>query len=366
MFLYVLTLPSRLALKIKPYSFSKSLLPLLSYASLAKRRGDITSGGRVKLIYLSEEFPEQNNECNILYLVSSALPRHLDIWIQKAKKARIPIVLNQNGVAYKGWFGKGWEIINEPLQSALHSADYIFYQSRFSQLASEKFLGKPAAKSEILYNAVDTKLFSPVKSPKKNNDPVVLLGGNQYQWYRFESALQSIARVKEKHPGIKLLVSGVLSWQRNKQKARLEADVLIKKLHLENSITLLGSYTQEQAPEVYRQADVFLHTKYNDPCPTAVIEALSCGLPVVYSDSGGVKELVGDNAGIPITSQLSWEQDIIGSPESFANALEEAFTKRDVLSQAARQRALTLFDITTWLDKQKTVFKMLLTERTQR
>ena len=42
-----------------------------------------------------------------------------------------------------------------------------------------------------------------------------------------------------------------------------------------------------------RQHDVFITASQNDPCSNALIEALSCGLPAVYLESGGHPEIVG-------------------------------------------------------------------------
>jgi glycosyltransferase involved in cell wall biosynthesis len=66
-----------------------------------------------------------------------------------------------------------------------------------------------------------------------------------------------------------------------------------RELKLQDHVTFTGSYTQQQAVDIYRGADVLLHTQYNDACPSVVLEAMACGLPVVYSNSGGVGELVG-------------------------------------------------------------------------
>jgi glycosyltransferase involved in cell wall biosynthesis len=41
-----------------------------------------------------------------------------------------------------------------------------------------------------------------------------------------------------------------------------------------------------------REQDVYLTASRNDPCSNALIEALSCGLPAIYLDSGGHPELV--------------------------------------------------------------------------
>jgi glycosyltransferase involved in cell wall biosynthesis len=50
-----------------------------------------------------------------------------------------------------------------------------------------------------------------------------------------------------------------------------------------------------------RVHDVFVIASRNEPCSNALIEALSCGLPVVYLDSGSHGEIVGP-AGLPFQS----------------------------------------------------------------
>ena len=50
-----------------------------------------------------------------------------------------------------------------------------------------------------------------------------------------------------------------------------------------------------------REHDVFVIASRNEPCSNALIEALSCGLPVVYLDSGSHGELVG-GGGLPFQS----------------------------------------------------------------
>lgn len=49
----------------------------------------------------------------------------------------------------------------------------------------------------------------------------------------------------------------------------------------------------EELAEFLRGQDVYVTASRNDPCSNAVIEALACGLPTLYYDSGGHPELVG-------------------------------------------------------------------------
>ena len=44
--------------------------------------------------------------------------------------------------------------------------------------------------------------------------------------------------------------------------------------------------------------DIYIAPSRNDPCSNALLEALACGLPALYRQSGGHPELVGD-AGLP-------------------------------------------------------------------
>ncbi len=85
---------------------------------------------------------------------------------------------------------------------------------------------------------------------------------------------------------------------------------------------MLGEYAQRDAPAIFRQAHVLLHTKVNDPCPTLVLEAMACGLPVVYPRSGGTVELVGDEAGVGVPHPDGFERDEPPPPEALAEAVE--------------------------------------------
>ena len=108
-----------------------------------------------------------------------------------------------------------------------------------------------------------------------------------------------------------------------------------------------------------RRGDVLLHTKYNDPCPTVVLEAMASGLPVVYSASGGTPELVGNHAGIGIDAPLDWERDHPPAPEALAEAVLTVSARLADYSAAAREQALR-FDREGWIDRHHTVFTELI------
>ncbi len=54
--------------------------------------------------------------------------------------------------------------------------------------------------------------------------------------------------------------------------------------------------------KILREHDIYITASQNDPCSNALIEALACGLPALYLDSGGHKENVG-YGGIPFSDK---------------------------------------------------------------
>jgi glycosyltransferase involved in cell wall biosynthesis len=311
--------------------------------------GDAVAGGTAKFQRLSLRFPNRSTDFTLLYLSTTWLPRDLRGLLALARRRGVPVVLNQNGVAYPGFAGADTERLNRPYRRALLAAEHVLYQSEFCRLSADRFLGTPRGSWEILYNAVDVEHFTPAADPPSGG-PVLLLGGDQTQHYRLELAFRALALL----PEARLVVSG-----------RLVSDPvpLLRELNLEPRVEFTGRYEQREAPEVFRRAHVLLHTKVKDPCPSAVIEAMACGLPVVYPASGGTVELVGDEAGIGVPHPDTWERDEPPEPEVLAEAVRGVLAERERYAEAARRRAVERFSLEPWLDRHAEVFERLASGR---
>lgn len=71
---------------------------------------------------------------------------------------------------------------------------------------------------------------------------------------------------------------------------RIQADL--------KQIRHLDPLPSEELADILRSQDIYLTASRHDPCSNSVVEAMACGLPVVYLNSGGHPELVGE-AGLP-------------------------------------------------------------------
>ena len=311
--------------------------------------GDPAAGGTAKFQRLATRFPNHPSDFSLLYLGSTWLPRDLRALLWHARRRRIPLVVNQNGVGYSGWAGSGTEAFNRPLRRILAQAEHVLYQSEFCKRAADEWVAEPAGSWEVLYNAVDVGHFTPAEHAPEGG-PVVLLGGDQYQAYRLELALETLAALLPSHPGAQLLVTGRLVSA---------IDPTVERLGLRGHVHVLGRYSQREAPEIFRRAHVLLHTKVNDPCPSLVIEAMATGLPVVYARSGGVPELVGDDAGVGVAHPDGFDRDEPPPAEALAAAIDRVLGDLHARSAAARRRAVERFALEPWLDRHAALFEEL-------
>lgn len=315
----------------------------------------VVYGGAVKFNLLNTAFPNAPRDFNVLYLGSSSMPLESAKLVLLARRRGAAFVWNQNGVAYPGWYGEGWQLLNEPRAKLLHQADHVFFQSAFCKLGSDRFYGERREAWEILHNPVDVEHFAPA-ADRERRPPTFLLAGNQYQRYRIEAALDALVLLRAELPAARLLVTGDLSFAADGPRA---VAAMLRERSLEEAVELVGAYTQRTAPTIVRRADVLLHTKYNDPCPTVVLEAMSCGLPVVYSASGGTPELVGEEAGVGISAPLDWERDHPPPPRELADAALAVLDRLPERAVAARDRALAHFDSRAWIERHRVVFEEL-------
>lgn len=317
-------------------------------------------GGAVKTSYLAEAFPHAGLECNIMYVVSSAYRGEWLPILLAAKERGIKIVWNQNGVFYPAWYTGNYVKANGVLWNGMQLADFIIYQSEFCRRSADMWVGKPTAPSEIVYNAVDTDHFQPIRGSPPVQDLKLLTTGTVGHSYRLESVIRAVAILKERtRLRLTLIIAGNVPGLNDGSSIAGSMQALSRQLGVEQIIYFLGPYTQVEAPKIYGEAHMLVHAKYNDPCPTVIVEALACGLPVVYSASGGVPELVGSEAGIGVPAPLDWEHTFAPDPGDLADAILQISNRWADYANAARKRAVNKFSLEDYVVHHQSIFQQL-------
>lgn len=298
---------------------------------------------------------------NVIY-VTSGLPMPVG-FLRWAKSRGAKVILNQDGVYTPSWYGSDYERANERLRQIHDVSDYVIYQSRFCRDTARRYLKVPTAQeSEVLYNAVDLKAFSP-RSVSVNGEVLKILSAGYFypsKHYMLHALLGAFRETMKEFPRIELLLAGqVESGRRHLSPAEFAAHLTDQYGLPRGSVRFLGRYRADQAPRIFRMSDVFVHLKNNDPCPSIVLEALASGLPVIYCRSGGTPELVGE-AGIAIDHVLTPEQPDTAPPSTLiVQAIAQAIRERETLSERARRRA-EQFSLEAWLARHRAIMHQVL------
>lgn len=246
---------------------------------------------------------------NIIYAQSWWTDKELLDCIEYSKKHLIPIVFNQNGWFYPGWYTGDWKKRNKIIVKVQKISKKVIYQSNFC-IKESVYLNKYKKKNyKILYNPPLIKKLKKNKNYKKNFN--ILLTGvfGKESKHILLPALKAINYIHDKKisSNLKLNICGVFKKDAKNSNWYIQFKKISEKLKSKNLLSISGKYKHEELNKLLEITNLALHLKYKDPCPNAVIEKLIYGIPHVYSNSGGTGELIG-NAGIGIKVKNSWNK----------------------------------------------------------
>jgi len=190
------------------------------------------------------------------------------------------------------------------------------------------------AKMSVIYNAVDSDVFSPALRQHReavrrqlgvpDAATVFLIVASRYGRNGIAAAIAALPRLSQ---DTYLFVVG-------RDKARARYKRLVTQLGVARRVALLGE--QGDVKPFYGAADAFVLPTPYDPCPVAALEAMACGLPVVTSTKCGVAELVCEHG-----AGFVGPAHDIDQLASYMTRLTDART-RETLGGCAREAVLPL------------------------
>lgn len=154
-------------------------------------------------------------------------------------------------------------------------------------------LGAPAARISVIPNGIDPEAFVAAPLPSREGRvPEALYVGTLADWQGLLSLVEAWPRVIARRPARLRLVGRGRSRQRKELLRR------IRKLGLQEHVSLEGAVPHDDVPALFAAADLALvPLGYNERnvvqgcCPLKLLEAMACGRPIVASNLPVVREL---------------------------------------------------------------------------
>ena len=207
--------------------------------------------------------------------------------------------------------------------------DHVITVSECSRADIAKEFGRPAERTEVISNGIDTDLFAP--SDKNNTVPFRLIttSSSDQALKGVPVLLHALKDLRQHFPDVHLRIIGKLSPNGSNEK-------LLKQLGLEDVVTFKHGIGHQQLTREYAKAAVAVCPSLYEGFGLPAGEAMSCGVPLVSSDGGALAEVVGD-AGLLVPA---------GDSTAMADAISQIFNDETLakrLSKLGRDRIQSKF-----------------------
>jgi glycosyltransferase involved in cell wall biosynthesis len=163
-------------------------------------------------------------------------------------------------------------------------------------------LGIEPRRVRVIGNGTDPETFKPMDriEARRRLDlgkygPLLVSVGTLAPRKGFHLVMEAMARLDRRWPTLRFAIVGD-----DGPEGAMEAELrrLAARLRLAERVVFAGPRRREELAAWYSAADLFVLASAHEGCPNVVLEALSCGTPVVATPVGSVPELIAPAAGL--------------------------------------------------------------------
>lgn len=299
---------------------------------------------------MAEKYPEvaivrEDEKPDILFAFSASTVSGETI--RRCKDMGSLFVLRVDGVPEDSRNGgKGTRRLIEYAQEA----HMIVYQSAFSYYTVGKILEANGVtrRKQIIPNGVDVDIFTPAgdKIAFKGSPKILHCAYRKDNNKRYEEVLAMYREywIGNQEANLILLGRYPTEWQ----------DYNMGFFNGERHQRLGVQTDDAMRAQIMRSCDIMFYPSYADPAPNVVLEALACGLPILYQAYGGPYEIIGDQH----TRKMPAAGSFIRGDATYKEQIDRLIADHAGTSSRARQVALE-HTIGAMVIQYKTAFDLL-------
>lgn len=230
-----------------------------------------------------------------------------------------------------------------------------------SRATAETFSSVPGSRIRIVYNGIDTDLYSPnppgeirAKLGISSREFVVGAMGALAPLKGHIHLIRSAPRILSRFPDTRFLIAGeemYLTIGHRGYRAVLEEEV--RRLGLAERVVFAGWH--DSPVDVLRSLDVLVHSSvYPESFGRVLVEAMACGVPVVATALGGPVEIIESaDQGILIPPE---------DPEAIADAVIRLRSDPDLrrrMAVAGRERVVSAFSVGRYVREVEEIYRSI-------
>lgn len=195
-----------------------------------------------------------------------------------------------------------------------------------SEMASEalkEYLPKLSNRILPISNGISISRYADARSgktlPPRGPNEIRLIMTGRFHYPKNQSFLIQALDKLEKRIHLYFVGEGVTME---------DCKALVKELSVENRVHFLGLRTD--IPELLKSVDIMTHVSFWEGLPVSILEGMAAGLPIIASDSPGIREIV-NNIGLLFDK---------GSVDDFVQKLEKVISNEALyqkMTEASRE-----------------------------
>jgi len=148
-----------------------------------------------------------------------------------------------------------------------------------------------------LPHGIDAEMFSPASEPdsaegaaRGQATPSILFFAHVLECKGIFTLIDAFPAIAREFPAVKLRIAG-------SGPDLAEVKTRVARLECAAQVEFLGRQERTDAPALYRNCSVYCLPSFGEPYGVTIIEAMSCGKPVVVTDAGGPPYIVSAEGG---------------------------------------------------------------------
>jgi glycosyltransferase involved in cell wall biosynthesis len=194
----------------------------------------------------------------------------------------------------------------------------------------------------VVGNGVNESFFYPKEQNAENDNKYILFSGRIEREKGLFDLVESGRYILSNRFDISFVIAG-----NGRDLNRLKRKV--HSLGLEKKFKFLGQVSKENLVKLYQDAALFVFPSYHEGLPTALLEAMSCGIPIVATDVRGNRDLISNRKnGILVPPR---------NPKKLAEAISLLIGDRPLSKTYGRNARLSIEQNFTWNEVSNKVLK---------